>query len=79
MTLEQINAKLKEAEEHNTRLAERKRVYAERIKAEFGADSTDALRAMREQVAAELSRKEAEFEAARAEAERLLRQGGAPC
>ena len=79
MTLEQIDAKLKEAETFNTQLAERKRVYAERIKKDFGANSTEELKAMLAQVEEQLKEKNAEYTAALAEAETLLNQSGATC
>lgn len=79
MTLEQIDAKLKEAETFNTQLAARKQMYADRIKKDFGADSTEDLKAMLVQVEAQLAEKTAEYTAALVEAETLLKQSGFPC
>ena len=79
MTLQQIDAKLKEADQYNTQLATRKQVYAEDIKQRFGASSTAELRKMLEEGEAALKEKEAEYQAALAEAERLLREAGVAC
>ena len=79
MTLAQIDAKLKEAEQYNTQLAARKAMYAERLQKEFGVSSVDELKAMLAEVEAQLKQKNAEYEAALAEAETLLKKAGVPC
>jgi hypothetical protein len=78
-TLAQIDAKLKECDNHNTQLAARKAMYAERIKKEFGADSVDDLKTMLTQVEAQLDDKNKEYAGALAEAETLLRKAGVAC
>lgn len=79
MTLQQIEAKLKEADQYNTQLATRKQVFAEDIKQKFGAGSADELRKMLSEGEAALKEKEAEYQAALAEAETELKKAGVPC
>lgn len=79
MTLAQIDAKLKECEQHNTQLAARKAMYAERLKKEFGVETTEELRKLLEQAEEQLAAKEREYQAALAEAEELLRKAGVVC
>ena len=78
MTLAQIDARLKEAEQHNTQLAARKAMYAERLQKEFGVSSADELKAMLAQAEEQLKQKEAAYEVALAEAERLLNVATSP-
>lgn len=79
MTLEQIDAKLKECDNYNTQLAARKAMFAERIKKEFGANSTDELKALLAQLDAQLDDKNTEYTAAVTEAETLLKAAGVTC
>lgn len=72
MTLAQIDAKLKEVETHNATLTTRKQVWAEGIKKEFGVETSAELRAMLADVERQLAEKNKEYDAAVAEAERLL-------
>ena len=72
MTLAQIDAKLKEVENHNTTLTTRKQVWAEGIKKEFGVETSAELKAMLADVEGQLVEKNKEYDAAVAEAERLL-------
>ena len=78
MTLAQIDARLKEAEQHNTQLATRKAMYAERLQKEFGVSSAGELKAMLAQAEEQLKQKEAAYEVALAEAERLLNVATSP-
>ena len=79
MTLQQIDAKLKEVDQHNTQLTTRKQVWAEDIKQKFGADNSKELRKMLADGEAALAAKEAEYQAATAEAEAELKKAGVPC
>ena len=79
MTLEQIDARLKTAEQHNAQLATRKAIYAERIKKEFGADSVDDLKKLLEDAEKQLAKKNREYEDALAAAEAELRKAGITC
>ena len=79
MTLEQIDAKLKECENHNTQLTTRRAMYAERLQKEFGVATVGELKTLLEQVEDQLNQKQAEYEAALAEAENLLRKAGVAC
>lgn len=78
MTLEEIDRELKECESHNTKLAERKQVYAENLKREFGVDSTEELKTTLAEVEKQLAEKNAEYEKALNEAESLLRAAKNP-
>ena len=79
MTLEQIDAKLKECENHNTQLTTRRAMYAERLQKEFGVATVDELKTLLEQVEVQLKQKQGEYDAALAEAENLLRKAGVAC
>ncbi len=79
MTLTQIDAKLKDAENHNTQLTARKAMYAERIQKEFGVKTSEELKALLAQVEEQLAAKNKEYETALAEAEDLLRKAGVAC
>ena len=79
MTLDQIDAMLKECENHNTQLTTRRAMYAERLQKEFGVATVDELKILLEQVEAQLKQKQAEYDAALAEAENLLRKAGVAC
>ena len=79
MTLEQIDAKLKECENHNTQLTTRRAMYAERLQKEFGVATVDELKTLLEQVEVQLKQKQGEYDAALAEAENLLRKAGVSC
>ena len=79
MTLAQIDARLKEAEQYNTQLTARKAMYAERLQKEFGVSNVEELKALLEQCEAQLAEKNKEYEAALAEAERLLKEAGVSC
>ena len=79
MTLEQIDTKLKEAESHNTKLTERKQVYAEGLKREFGVDDTAALKTLLAEAETQLAEKNTVYEKTLAEAETLLRKAGVLC
>lgn len=72
MTLAQIDAKLREIETHNATLTTRKQVWAEGIKKEFGVETSAELKAMLADVERQLAEKNKEYDAAVAEAERLL-------
>ena len=73
MTLAQIDAKLREVETHNATLTTRKQVWAEGIKKEFGVETSAELKAMLADVERQLAEKNKEYDAAVAEAERLLK------
>jgi len=79
MTLAQIDAKLKEVETHNATLTTRKQVWAEGIKKEFGVETSAELKAMLADVEGQLAEKNKEYDAAVAEAERLLKAAGVTC
>ena len=79
MTLAQIDAKLKEAEQYNTQLAARKAMYAERIHKEFGVATSEELKELLAQVEEQLAQKTKEYEAALEEAEALLKKAGVTC
>ena len=79
MTLAQIDAKLKEAEQYNTQLAARKAMYAERIQKEFGVATSEELKKLLAQVEEQLAQKNKEYETALAEAEALLKKAGVTC
>lgn len=79
MTLQQIETKLKEAENHNTQLTARRAMYAERIQKEFGASSVAELEKMMADVDERLGQKNAEYQAALAEAETQMKKAGIAC
>ncbi len=79
MSLDQIDAKLKEAETYNATLAARRQMYAEGIKKEFGVGTSSELRTMLEECEKQLAQKNEEYNAAVAEAERLLKAAGVTC
>jgi len=79
MTLAQIDAKLKEVETYNATLTTRKQVWAEGIKKEFGVETSAELKAMLADVEGQLAEKNKEYDAAVAEAERLLKAAGVTC
>ena len=79
MTLEQIDAKLKEADQHNAQLATRKQVWAEGVQKEFGVTTSAELKTMLADVESQLAAKNAEYDKACAEAEELLRKAGVAC
>lgn len=79
MTLEQIDQKLKEADQFNATLKTRKEVYAEGIKKEFGVSTSAELRTMLTECEAQLAKKNEEYMTAVAEAERLLKAAGVTC
>ena len=79
MTLEQLDAEIRKGEDHNTRVATEKRLYAERLKNEFGVDSTVELDKMLADGQARLAAKQAEYEAALAEGEAELKKAGLVC
>ena len=79
MTLAQIDAKLKEVETHNATLTTRKQVWAEGVKKEFGVETSAELKAMLVDVDRQLAEKYKEYNAAVAEAERLLKAAGVQC
>lgn len=79
MTLDQIDTKLREAESHNTKLTERKQMYAERLKKEFGVESVDELRTMLANTEKQLGEKNSEYENLLAQAEAMLKAAGVTC
>lgn len=79
MTLQQIDAKLKEVETYNAQLTTRKQVWAEGVKKEFGVETSAELRTMLADVETQLKAKNEEYTAAVAEAEELLRKAGVAC
>jgi hypothetical protein len=79
MTLAQIDAKLKEVETYNATLTTRKQVWAEGVKKEFGVETSAELKTMLAEVEGQLVAKNKEYDAAVAEAERLLREAGVTC
>lgn len=79
MKLQEIEAKLKECEEHNTKLAERQSVYQESLEREFGVKTTDQLKQLLATTEAELEEKNAEYEKLVATAEQLLKEAGVEC
>ena len=79
MTLDQIDARLKECENHNTQLTTRRAMYAERLQKEFGVATVGELKTLLEQVEDQLNQKQCEYDAALAEAENLLRKAGVSC
>ena len=79
MTLEQIDAKLREADQHNAQLATRKQVWAEGVQKEFGVSTSEELKKMLADVEGQLVVKNAEYDKACAEAEELLKKAGVPC
>lgn len=76
MTLGEIDAQLKEVETYNATLTTRKQVWAEGVKREFGVETSAELRAMLADVEGQLAAKNKEYDAAVAEAERLLKAAG---
>ena len=76
MTLQQIDAKLKEVETYNANLTTRKQVWAEGVKKEFGVETSAELKTMLTDVEGQLAEKNKEYDAAVAEAEALLRKAG---
>ena len=79
ITLIEIDTKLKDADIHNTKLTERKNVYAEKLMKEFGVTDVDGLKVMLETTEASLAEKNTEYEEALAEAEALLVKAGISC
>ena len=79
MTLQQIDAKIKECETYNATLTTRKQVWAEGVKKEFGVETSAELRTMLADVEGQLAEKNKEYDAALAEAERLLKAAGVTC
>ena len=79
MTLQQIEAKLKEAENHNTQLTARRTMYAERIQKEFKASSVAELEKMMADVDEQLGQKNAEYQAALDAAETEMKKAGIAC
>ncbi len=79
MNLEQIEAKLKECEQHNTKLAERREVYAERLHKTFGVKTSDELKVMLADAEKELSKKNAEYDAAMDKLAALMKEAGLSC
>lgn len=79
MTLQQIDAKIRECETYNAALTTRKQVWAEGVKKEFGVETSAELKTMLADVEAQLAVKNKEYDAALAEAERLLREAGVTC
>ena len=79
MTLEQIDAKLKEADQYNALLATRKQGWVEGIQKEFGVSTSEELKKMLTDVEAQLAVKNAEYDKACAEAEELLKKAGVTC
>lgn len=79
MTLQQIDAKLKEVEGYNANLTTRKEVWKEGIKKEFGVETSEELKTMLADVEGQLAEKNKEYDAAVAEAERLLKAAGVTC
>jgi len=79
MTLEQIDQKLKEADQFNATLTTRKQVWAEGVKKEFGVETSAELRSMLTECEKQLAAKNEEYTAATAEAERLLKAAGVVC
>ena len=79
MTLQQIDQKIKACETYNATLTTRKQVWAEGIKKEFGVETSAELKAMLAEVEGQLAEKNKEYDAAVAEAERLLKAAGVTC
>lgn len=79
MTLQQIDAKLREADQHNAQLATRRQVWAEGVQKEFGVSTSAELKTMLADVEGQLTVKNAEYDKACAEAEELLKKAGVPC
>jgi len=79
MTLGQIDARLKEVETYNANLTTRKQVWAEGVKKEFGVETSAELKSMQADVEGQLVEKNKEYDAAVAEAERLLKAAGVQC
>ena len=79
MTLAQIDAQLNEVETHNATLTTRKQVWAEGVKKECGVETSAELKAMLAEVGGQLAAKNKEYDAAVAEAERLLKAAGVTC
>ena len=76
MTLQQIDAKLREADQHNAQLATRRQVWAEGVQKEFGVSTSAELKTMLADVEGQLAVKNAEYDKACAEAEELLKKAG---
>ena len=79
MTLQQIDAKLKEVETFNANLTTRKEVWKEGVKKEFGVETSAELRGMLTDVEGQLAAKNKEYEEKVGEAERLLKAAGVQC
>lgn len=79
MTLEQIEAKLKEAERHNTQLATRKAMYVERLQKEFGVTTVEELKKMLKENEDALAAKTKEYQEVLATAETMLKEAGIEC
>lgn len=79
MTLQEINTQLQNAENHNTKLAEGRRIYSERLKREFGVKTTEELKEQLASVESQLAAKNKEYEDSLNEAEKLLREAGVQC
>jgi len=76
MTLDQIDTSLKDADTHNTKLTERKNVYAEKLMKEFNVKDVEGLKVMLETTKTSRAEKNTEYEAALGEAEALLVKAG---
>jgi len=79
ITLVEIDTKLKDADTHNTKLTERKNVYAEKLMKEFGVKDVEGLKVMLETTKTSRAEKNIEYEAALGEAEALLVKAGISC
>ena len=79
LTLQQIDQKVKEIETANATLTTRKQVWSEGVKKEFGVETSAELKTMLTDVEGQLAEKNKEYDAAVAEAERLLKAAGVTC
>lgn len=79
MTLQQIEEKLKEADQYNAQWATRKQVWAEGVQKAFGVSTSAELKAKLDAVESQLAVHNAEYDKACAEAEELLRKAGVVC
>ena len=76
MTLDQLNAKIREIENRNTELATRKQMYKDTLKKEFNVETSDELRKILAQVEKERDAAKAQFEAGMKEVEEMLKEMG---
>lgn len=76
MTLEQFDAAIRKGEDHNTRVLTERKLYADRLRSEFGVGSTEELAKMLADGRAQLAEKEAEYAKEMAEGEAELRKAG---